>query len=80
MERSNLANPSPERNIAELLRVTLLLMKPYAPGVSPKAQLHELEDVMRHTIDTLERVDPRERSDRVLQFRRPQNLEMKNRL
>jgi hypothetical protein len=66
---------SPEHSLVELLRVTLLLMKPYAAGVGSQAEVYELESVMRHTIDALERADSKEESSQlcrtVLQFRRP---------
>ena len=65
----------PEQSIAELLRVTLLLMKPYAMRSGNQAGLHELEKHMRNTIKALESADPKERSAQrcraVLPFRRP---------
>jgi hypothetical protein len=58
----HLTPPSPEHSIAELLRVTLSLIEPYAARLSSQADLNELENVMRHTIAALERVDANERS------------------
>src|SRR3974390_1500945 len=66
------ANRSPEYSFAELLRVTLLLMKPYAARVGSQAQLRGLEKVMQYTIEALESVNTDEKSGqlcrRVLQF------------
>lgn len=72
----DLTSHSPEHSVAELLRVTLLLMKPYTPSIGSHVQLRELESVMRCTIETLESTNPRERGHScrtVLQFRAPRN-------
>ena len=68
------SKPSPEHSIAELLRVTLLLMKPHAHRVGPQAQLPELENQMRHSIRVLEGIDAKKRKTevhRVLQIQPP---------
>jgi hypothetical protein len=71
---------TPEESVAELLRVTLLLMKPYALRVDSRAGLLQLEDQMRITINSLESADSRKKGHscrKLLQFRQPQRLAIK---
>jgi hypothetical protein len=49
--------PSPEHCIADLLRVTVLLIQEYNVGIGSQAQLRELEDLMLDTIVKLEGAD-----------------------